>query len=329
LISSSAGAAGLRPALPLLVIVTLLALSPCGLKGDSRPMPNPAAPDSLVLGAVSIADRSASPGTGDEVAPVGVGGAPDTGLELVFDVVGLPRTTWSLRASVEVTLVGGRRDAALTIVGGRASPTEPAVVPGRAPVDSGTPREGLSTVELDVSEVVTGEGRYSFTVTSASPSPSVVTVDGEGAPVLRLNYRRPGPPGSSRPERGTPGRSSAPATTSAPDADGCVVSILLVPSCGGWLGVAPGAFSGRPLQESLADFERVIGQTVDVVHAYHRAGELFPTPEEVAVASEPGRRRLLFLNFKPEGGHTWAQVADGWMDPELDPPGRAHGPDLE
>ncbi|MGH3320769.1 MAG: hypothetical protein ACRDN9_11410 [Streptosporangiaceae bacterium] len=98
----------------------------------------------------------------------------------------------------------------------------------------------------------------------------------------------------------------------------CSVSPLLVPSCGAWWGVVPGALTDVPTTEALARFEDKIDRTVDIVHFYHRGAELFPTAEEIAIAREKGKHRLLFLDWKPEAGHTWAEVAHGAVDGEID-----------
>lgn len=95
----------------------------------------------------------------------------------------------------------------------------------------------------------------------------------------------------------------------------CPVSSKLVPSCGVWWGVAPGAFTKQPREVALRQFERKIGRPVDIYHAYHRGKQLFPTPKEIAIAREPGRPRMLLLNWKP-GGRSWASVAKG--EPAVD-----------
>lgn len=96
----------------------------------------------------------------------------------------------------------------------------------------------------------------------------------------------------------------------------CTVSKLLVPSCGAWWGVIPGAFTGKPKGKALAEFERKIGRSVDIFHWYHRGADIFPTKKEISIATAPGQERLLFLNWKPAMGHTWAEVARGV--PEVD-----------
>jgi hypothetical protein len=98
----------------------------------------------------------------------------------------------------------------------------------------------------------------------------------------------------------------------------CTVSAALVPACGAWWGVAPAAFTETPRTRALHDFERKIGRTVDIYHAFHRGEQIFPTEEEMAIAREPGRRRMLLLNWKPDWGHSWAAVAAGAMDGHID-----------
>ncbi|HZB32966.1 MAG TPA: hypothetical protein VE465_22600 [Streptosporangiaceae bacterium] len=98
----------------------------------------------------------------------------------------------------------------------------------------------------------------------------------------------------------------------------CTVSAKLVPSCGAWWGVAPASFTDTPRTQALHDFERKIGRNVDIYHAYHRGNEIFPTKEEIAIAREPGKRRILLLNWKPDYGRSWASVAGGSMDGQID-----------
>jgi hypothetical protein len=95
---------------------------------------------------------------------------------------------------------------------------------------------------------------------------------------------------------------------------------MLVPTCGVLWGVAPGAHTDRRGAVALRDFERKTGRTQAVFHAYHRgANGVFPTAQEKALAREPGRPRILFLNWKPTGA-SWAGIArgDGRTDRFLD-----------
>jgi hypothetical protein len=84
--------------------------------------------------------------------------------------------------------------------------------------------------------------------------------------------------------------------------------------------VAPGAHTSRPRDQALADFEQQTGRTQAIYHGYHSGtGEMFPTTTEIALASDPAKPRLLFLNWKPAEA-SWAQIAagnrtvDGYLD---------------
>jgi hypothetical protein len=75
--------------------------------------------------------------------------------------------------------------------------------------------------------------------------------------------------------------------------------------------VAPGAFTDQRGRPALVAFEEKTERHQDIYHAYHRGNrQLFPTKEEVAIAREPGRERILFLNWKPAGA-SWAKIAKG------------------
>ncbi len=84
-----------------------------------------------------------------------------------------------------------------------------------------------------------------------------------------------------------------------------------MPTCGVLWGVAPGAFTEKRGKQALASFEEKTERHQDVYHAYHKGTkQLFPTEQEIEIAREPGRERILFLNWKPSGA-TWAEIADG------------------
>jgi len=97
----------------------------------------------------------------------------------------------------------------------------------------------------------------------------------------------------------------------------CALSEKLVPDCGVLWGAAAGAHTGAPMRQALTEFETKTERVQHIVHTYHRGEELFPTADEVAVAREPGRPRLLFINWKPVGP-TWAEIAAGALDGYLD-----------
>ena len=111
------------------------------------------------------------------------------------------------------------------------------------------------------------------------------------------------------------GLGAAPSPTGTP---GCRVGPKLVPTCNVLWGAAPGAFTEGRGARALADYEQATGRTQAVYHAYHRGmGAVFPTTEEVRIAGDPARPRILFLNWKPWDA-SWAEIADGAADDYLD-----------
>ncbi len=96
----------------------------------------------------------------------------------------------------------------------------------------------------------------------------------------------------------------------------CHTGAKLVPTCGILWGVAPGAHTEQDSYRSLREFERKTGRYQVIHHAYHRGQrQLFPTPREAAISRENGHRRILLLNWRPEGV-SWARIAQG--DPGVD-----------
>jgi hypothetical protein len=75
-------------------------------------------------------------------------------------------------------------------------------------------------------------------------------------------------------------------------------------------GVAPDAHTGSNRRDALVAFESRTGRRQNIMHAYHRGRQLFPTEEEIALARDPAGARLLFLNWKPTGA-SWAAIAAG------------------
>jgi Glycosyl hydrolase family 26 len=97
----------------------------------------------------------------------------------------------------------------------------------------------------------------------------------------------------------------------APGGGPCRTGVKLVPTCGVLWGVAPGAFTDKRGVQALAAFEEKTQRHQDIYHAYHRGQrQLFPTAQEVAIARQPGKPRILFLNWKPTGV-SWAAIAKG------------------
>ncbi|HEY8473469.1 MAG TPA: glycosyl hydrolase [Natronosporangium sp.] len=134
---------------------------------------------------------------------------------------------------------------------------------------------------------------------SPTPSPSY-------APELYLEPSPSAEPG--------PTVSASPEPTPPPEDPGCAAGDRLVPSCGVLWGVAPAAHTSVPRIRAIENFEASTGRRQDIYHAYHRGRQLFPTAEEVAIASEG---RVLFLNWRPNAW-SWAQIANGAADRFLD-----------
>ncbi|WP_020545200.1 glycoside hydrolase family 26 protein [Nonomuraea coxensis] len=98
----------------------------------------------------------------------------------------------------------------------------------------------------------------------------------------------------------------------------CTATARLIPSCGAWWGLAPEIFTGVPVEQALRGAEDRMGAAADVLHVYHRGGEVFPTQAEIRLARDPARPRLLMINWKPSLDHTWAEVARGRIDRRID-----------
>ncbi|MFB9837035.1 glycosyl hydrolase [Actinoallomurus acaciae] len=97
----------------------------------------------------------------------------------------------------------------------------------------------------------------------------------------------------------------------------CTVSGKLVPSCGAWWGVTPEVGARQDPTSVVHQFEQQIGRSVDIYHGYHSGSQLFPTAQEIALTREKGARRMLVLNWKPDTGKTWRQVANGAADAQI------------
>jgi len=107
--------------------------------------------------------------------------------------------------------------------------------------------------------------------------------------------------------------------TPARASDSCPLAHPMQATCGVLVG-STGNLEGveTTLAQSLARQEGAIGRKLDIVHTYHTGAQDFPTPQEVAIATDTSNDRLLFLNWKPENGSTWAEVAAGRQDVAID-----------
>ncbi|MFL6128118.1 MAG: DNRLRE domain-containing protein [Mycobacteriales bacterium] len=209
------------------------------------------------------------------------------------------------------------------------------------------PTREARSVTFDLRSIVSGPGVYAFAVTSAATDdvarfrsretgdagPALLVtgtgLTGRPAPTVPPSTPStappPVPPISTLSPTGTPtGRpTSTSAPAPAPPGTGlqrptCPVSEILVPGCGLWLGIAPGAFTSTPRDVALRRTEGQVQRPFDVFHAYHTNDQLFPTPAERAAATEPGRPRQLYLNWKPATDMTWRRIADGGADARID-----------
>jgi hypothetical protein len=103
-------------------------------------------------------------------------------------------------------------------------------------------------------------------------------------------------------------------------ATSCTVSALLVPSCGSWLGASTPSKADRlDYVAGLVEYETVARDQPDIQHFYKRDRDAFPTELEVSLSERPGQQRsLLFYNWKPSTSLTWAEVAHGAADSNID-----------
>ncbi|MEU7908680.1 glycosyl hydrolase [Actinoplanes sp. NPDC049118] len=152
--------------------------------------------------------------------------------------------------------------------------------------------------------------------TPAEPGASALPGGPGAVPGATGSSGVPGDRGSAtsgaQPSRPGSGGDTADGTRSSESGDRrCRTGRKLVPTCGVLWGVAPGAFTDERGKRALAKFEEKTKRHQDVFHAYHRGNrQLFPTEAEVSIAREPGRERILFLNWKPSGA-SWARIAKG------------------
>lgn len=201
---------------------------------------------------------------------------------------------------------------------------------GWATSRSGDPY-GLRFGSPDEDLVASEQPHRSSATASAEPDTPDDSAGVPGSGVLGSGWSEPDAPGSGLPTgRTTEGPSLSPPSTGLVGAgqgpgggrvvdvqDGdCSTGSRLVPSCGVLWGVAPGALTEHRGAPALRDFEATTGRHQDIYHAYHRGQEqLFPTSEEIAIARQPGRSRILFVNWRPTGA-SWAKIAKG--DPKVD-----------
>jgi hypothetical protein len=98
-------------------------------------------------------------------------------------------------------------------------------------------------------------------------------------------------------------------------AKSCPLNAILVPKCGRLFGAYSKPEGGQSSEEAFTSLQRRTGSRLRVLHFYHGNQQLFPSDWEIR---QSNRGHLLLLNWKPEAGHSWAQVANGASDAYLD-----------
>jgi hypothetical protein len=87
-----------------------------------------------------------------------------------------------------------------------------------------------------------------------------------------------------------------------------------------WWGIGATPLGSESYEQALTNFEATQGRASDLLHFYHSGTQLFPSASDIAFSHAEGKNQLLMENWKPELGHTWAQVAAGVpaVDTEID-----------
>jgi hypothetical protein len=103
----------------------------------------------------------------------------------------------------------------------------------------------------------------------------------------------------------------SPAAKAGAAAKHCPLSSDLVPKCGVMFGAFAQPHGNQSSEQAFTSLQQQTGSHLRVLHFYHGGTELFPSQWEIQ-QSEQGHR--LLLNWKPEDGNSWAQVAAGASD---------------
>jgi Glycosyl hydrolase family 26 len=185
------------------------------------------------------------------------------------------------------------------------------------------PKSDTTTVNFDVTSVVKAAGTYTFAITSPASDDVARFRSSEYAtdrPAIKVTVRKTTTtPAPTTPAPTTPAPTTPAPTTPAPTTpQECTVDAKLVPTCNILWGAAAGGFSDTPRDQALLEWEAKSGRTASVYHTYHRGDELFPTKAEIAMASDPAKPRVLFVNWKVDYGTKWSNVAAGEQDARID-----------
>ncbi len=220
----------------------------------------------------------------------------------------------------------------------------PAVGPSVATVH---PTSSTWSVNVDVTAAFkNGNGPYTFAITDPvadsiatffsrqgeKNQPSLVVYYGPNKPATQpvvtptpTSTPTPDPTQTPTPDptqtpSPTPTPTPTPTTTPTPVGGNCTVSSMLVPSCGVWWGLGAVPLGSESYDQALTNLENQEGRPADLIHFYHTGTQLFPSASDIAMSTSTGRNQILMENWKPELGHTWAQVAAGvpQVDQEID-----------
>ncbi len=243
-------------------------------------------------------------------------GSTDKTAYVKFVVRGIP-TGAKVTAQLKLRRTDHHLPASLRISKTGSNWSEHGITHANAPVVGtavAAPRTSAAqTLTVDVSRAVRGNGAVTFTITdpvAASTAIFYSRESGAKAPQLVVNYKR------TKTSAVTVPAPNKPNPTTPNPGGGCSISATLVPSCGVWWGIGANPLAGESWDQALVNFENTQGRLSDLLHYYHVGAATFPTPGEIARASQGGRNRILLENWKPEQGRTWAQVAAG--DPTVD-----------
>jgi len=266
--------------------------------------------------------RAGMTGGGGSSGALIVGGPGSAVAYLKFSVPSFPSGTGPLRVQMVLTPVRLASVASSTVLDAHTvadnSWTEDSLTADNAPalgpiVAVSTLDPAAITLTFELSAAVTRTGVFSLGLTTPTEVQQrlVVSKEGGGAsggPRLVLSRDASGPPtGPPTTPPTTP--PSTPPTQPPPGS--CTVGAKLVPTCGVLLGVAPGARTSEDRVAAMTAFEAEVGRGQAIYHAYHRGtSQMFPTAEEMAIARQPGNRRILFVNWMPAVA-SWASIANG------------------
>ncbi len=213
--------------------------------------------------------------------------ARDVQARLVLDQTGVSRTG---TAEVRTTTAGWQQlkaQAMTAVAAPGAVLASAAVAPTGSPTTLALAASSLPAGEVDLAVDLVGTSAAS-SVSFASSNNTTASI----RPQLVISYTMPTP---------------------------CSLSDKLVPTCGTLLGSTSNTMGTETTEtQAITRQEAELGRTLDIVHVYKRDAQDWPTPEEVALVSDPTHPRTLLVNWKPEQGATWAQVAAGSSDALID-----------